>query len=188
MSMFKEHYVGAFVAYTVFFTFAILTWLGLHFKLDWQVSQFPIIPFDVWRILACFVIAVLSGLWPDVDIKSKSQRLFYRVFLILNIGLIFKQMYTISAFLGIFAMLPLIGKHRGWTHSRIIMFILPIPFLLMPMYSSADSFRISETQFDYTNLEGLPFYLASIIGYGTHLQLDGILFRGKKTNKKKRYL
>ena len=180
MSMFKEHYVGAFVAYTVFFVFALLTWLGLHFKLDWQTNRFPIIAFDGWRIIACFLIAVLSGLWPDVDIKSKSQRLFYRIFLIVNIGLIFKQMYMEAALLGFFAMLPLIGKHRGWTHSRLIMFLLPLPFLLLPMYLPVEPFRISEIRFDYTNLEGLPFYLASIIGYGTHLQLDGILLKGKR--------
>lgn len=180
MSMFKEHYVGAFVAYTAFFVLALLTWLVLHFKLDWSTSHFPIIPFDAWRIVACFPIAVLSGLWPDVDIKSKSQRLFYRIFLIIDIGLLFKQMFMESALLGFFAILPLIGKHRGWTHSRWFMFLLPLPFLLVPMYSPVKPFRISELQFDYTNISGLPFYLASLIGYGTHLQLDGILFKGKR--------
>lgn len=180
MSMFKEHYVGAFIAYTAFFVLALLTWLGLHFKLDWTAGQFPIIAFDLWRIVACFLIAVLSGLWPDVDIKSKSQRLFYRIFLIADIGLLFKQMYMESALLGFFAILPLIGKHRGWTHSRLIMFLLPLPFLLSPMYVPIEPFRISAIRLDYTNISGLPFYLASLIGYGTHLQLDGILFRKKK--------
>lgn len=178
--MFREHYVGAFVAYTVFFVLAMLTWLGLHFKLGWQTTEFPVISFDVWRIVICFVIAILSGLWPDVDIKSKSQRLFYRIFLAVDIGLVFKQMYMESALLGFFVMLPLIGKHRGWTHSRLIMFLLPLPFLLLPMYSPIHPFRVNEIQLDYTNLEGLPLYLASLIGYGTHLQLDGILFKRKK--------
>jgi len=178
--MFRGHLIGAFVAYTMFFSLSILAWLGLHFQLGWSTSQFPIISFDIWRIGICFLIAILSGLWPDVDIKSKSQQLFYRVFLIFDIVLLFKQMYMESALLGFFGILPLVGKHRGWTHSRLIMFLLPLPFLLAPMYISTKPFQISAIRFDYTNLEGLPFYLASLVGYGTHLQLDGILFKRKR--------
>ena len=85
-------------------------------------------------IAICFAIAILASIWPDVDIKSTSQVIFYRLFAVVNIVLIFLKMYVYSAFLGFFAMLPMLGKHRGWTHSRITMLLLPAILTIAPYY------------------------------------------------------
>jgi hypothetical protein len=197
MSLFREHYIGGIVAYSAFFVVSVAGSLVGYFLMQLPIDWNPTVPLDMsdgfngnnlWKIGGCFIIAVLSGLWPDVDIKSKSQRICYRIFIGLNLVLIFRGYYAESAVLGLFAMLPLIGKHRGWTHSRLTMLLLPGIFLLLPIYFNRDAFNFCEPTAP-ENLEliktGLPFYTASLIGYATHLQLDGILLRSRKAQQRK---
>lgn len=183
MSMFREHYIGGLVAYTLFFVLSLGASLFGQFTMHVPLERNPTIPADPWSIGACFVVAVLSGLWPDVDIKSRSQQIFYRIFLIFSIVLILRKQYLQSAVLGIFAMLPLLGKHRGWTHSRLTMLLLPAVFFALPFYFDGTPVNFNNLK-PSQNLDliwsGLPFYTASLIGYATHLHLDGILLRSRK--------
>jgi len=193
-----EHRSGGIIAYSVFFVIALAVTLALKFGLHWDVSKVPVISLNVWQVALCFLTAMLAGLWPDVDIKSDGQKIFYRIFIILNIILIYfglyqgnRQYVNISAILGLFAMMPLIGKHRGWTHSRITMLLLPGILLLAPMYNlSLDNLKINSfngiAKPDYTQLAGLPFYIAAVLGYASHLYLDGILFKIPKFLRKKK--
>ena len=187
MSMFREHWIGGLVVYTSFFAISLAaTLIGIFaFRLptDWN----PTVPLEPLKIAACFAIGVLSGLWPDVDTKSKSQQIFYRLFLISNVVLIYKGYYSMSAFLGLFAMFPLIGNHRGWTHSKLTMLLLPAIFLILPIYFQRDQLDRHEL-LAAQNLvllkEGLPFYIASLIGYAAHLHLDGILLQSRKAQRR----
>lgn len=183
MSMFREHYIGGLVAYTLFFVVSLGASLFGQVAMQVPFERNPTIPFNPWSIGACFVVAVLSGLWPDVDIKSRSQQIFYRIFLVFSLILILRKQYLQSAVLGIFAMLPLLGKHRGWTHSRLTMLLLPAVFFALPFYFEGavvdlDNLKSSQNM-DFVR-SGLPFYTASLIGYATHLHLDGILLRSRK--------
>ena len=188
MSMFREHYIGGLIAYSSFFGVSIGASLIGNLAIGWPIDWNPTLPLHPWKIGGCFVIAVLSGLWPDVDIKSKSQQIYYRLFLVFNVVLIIRGLYLESAFLGLFAMLPLIGKHRGWTHSRFTMLVLPAAFLILPVYFHRDLFNpqdlLSSQNLDLIKI-GLPFYVASLIGYATHLHLDGILLRFRKVKRRK---
>ena len=187
MSMFREHWIGGLVAYTSFFAISLgITLIGFfafRLPIDWN----PTVSVEPLKIVACFAIGILSGLWPDVDTKSKSQKIFYRLFLISNVVLIYKGYYAISAFFGLFAMFPLIGNHRGWTHSKLTMLLLPTVFLMLPIYFQRDQLDRSEL-LAAQNLvllkEGLPFYTAGLIGYATHLRLDGILLRSRKAQRR----
>ena len=183
MSMFREHYIGGLIAYTLFFVLSLGASLFGQFTMHVPLERNPTIPADLWSIGACFVVAVLSGLWPDVDIKSRSQQIFYRIFLIFSVILIARKQYLQSAVLGIFAMLPLLGKHRGWTHSRVTMLLLPAVFFALPFYFDGTPINFDSLKSaDHLELvlSGLPFYTASLIGYATHLHLDGILLRSRK--------
>jgi len=120
----------------------------------------------------CFVIAMLGALWPDVDIKSMGQLVFYRLFLVLDLGLLVLYYFQRqarylegAALLGLAAMLPLIGKHRGWTHSRIVMFGLCGAIAAIPMIIEGGVTWV-----------GLPYAIAALLGYASHLFKDGILF------------
>jgi len=116
-----------------------------------------------------FSITLLFALWPDVDIKSKGQLLFYRMFLALDVVLIVTQKIHEAAFLGLFAMLPLIGRHRGWTHSLWAAFLIPTPFLFLPLFYAGKPLNI-----------GLPYYLAAVFGYLSHRFMDGMMWKRKK--------
>lgn len=194
MSMFREHWLGGLTAYGIFFvvsfavTLAVSIFYGSPF--DWN----PTISLNPLEIVGCFVIALLFGLWPDVDIKSKSQKIFYSVLFLLNASLIiFLQKYLAAALLGLFAMLPILSKHRGWTHSKITMILLPSLFLVIPIYVEYPNWRVGwdelpaliDSLLSWERLpnvfrSGLAFYIAGFIGYASHLYLDGILFRSRK--------
>ncbi|MXY27250.1 hypothetical protein F4Y59_03685 [Candidatus Poribacteria bacterium] len=107
------------------------------------------------------------------------------------------QRYLESALLGLFAMLPIMSKHRGWTHAKGTMLLLPGVFLLLPVYATYPEWQDGDNllesfdalveweEFPAIILTGLPFYVASFIGYASHLYLDGILFRSRKAQRRK---
>ena len=201
MSMFREHWIGGLVAYSIFFAISLITTFAVPSLYDgvshgWNPTIPPVIA--PLKIVGCFAIAVLFGLWPDVDIKSKSQKIFYSVLFASNVVLIvFLQKYLESALLGLFAMLPIMSKHRGWTHAKITMILLPGVFLLIPIYSAYSEWTRDGNIADIFNAlaewdglmdalrSGTPFYVASFIGYASHLYLDGILFRSRKAQRQK---
>lgn len=201
MSMFREHWIGGLVAYSTFFIISLIASFAVPILYDMVPQEWnPTIPpvKDFVKIIGCFAVAVLFGLWPDVDIKSKSQKIFYTVLFALNVALIvFFQKYLESALLGLFAMLPIMSKHRGWTHAKITMLLLPSVFLLIPIYAAHSEWKTDGNLINTlkalqkwdglidTVRSGLPFYVASFIGYATHLHLDGILFRSRKAQRKK---
>ncbi|MXV73669.1 hypothetical protein F4Z99_05240 [Candidatus Poribacteria bacterium] len=201
MSMFREHWIGGLVAYSTFFIISLIAAIAVPIFYDTMPSDWnPTIPpvGSFVQIIGCFAVAVLFGLWPDVDIKSKSQKIFYSVLFVLNVVLIvFLQRYLESALLGLFAMLPIMSKHRGWTHAKITMILLPSVFLFIPIYAGypewqsgsnlADQFKALREWDDLPSavLSGIPFYVAGFIGYATHLHLDGILFRSRKAQRQK---
>ena len=201
MSMFREHWIGGLVAYSTFFSISLIATIAVPILYDTVPTEWnPTIPpvWDFIKIIGCFAVAVLFGLWPDVDIKSKSQKIFYTVLFTLNVVLIvFLQKYLESALLGLFAMLPIMSKHRGWTHAKITMILLPSIFLLIPIYTAYPEWRSGDNltadfnalqdwnHFPDAVLSGLPFYVASFIGYASHLYLDGILFRSRKAQRQK---
>jgi len=115
-------------------------------------------------IILFIVIGLLFAIWPDIDTKSLGQKVFYTIFLLMDVYLIWKHQYKIAAYFGLIIILPVLAKHRGWTHSKIAMVLVPLPILLYPM--------IAGGLLDFSNL---PFYTVAVIGYFSHLLLDGRL-------------
>ena len=119
------------------------------------------------RLLKSLVIiwlAVLFALFPDIDIKSKGQALFYRLFFLLDLFLLVQGMYVQAALLGFLALLPILSRHRGWTHTYWAMLLIPAPILIGPMYLAGTP-----------TLDGLPYYLGAVAGYFSHLVADGMI-------------
>src|SRR5205085_9492422 len=104
------------------------------------------------------------ALFPDIDIKSKGQVMFYRLFFLLDLLLLFNGMFKEAALLGFLALLPILSKHRGWTHTIWAMVLIPLPILIGPMYFARQ-----------TTWDGLPYYLGSVVGYFSHLVADGLV-------------
>lgn len=99
MPNYKGHVVGGGVAYIA--TLACLhTWLRPSLSLAVEL----------------LVFTIAGALFPDVDIKSKGQKLFYRVTGLLMIILLVQEQYASCAFMALAALLPLLVNHRGIFH------------------------------------------------------------------------
>ncbi|MEP7219241.1 MAG: metal-dependent hydrolase [Bacteroidota bacterium] len=113
-------------------------------------------------------LAVLFALFPDIDIKSKGQMLFYRLFFLFDLVLLVAKQYEGAALLGFLALIPILSRHRGWTHTIWAMLLIPLPILAGPMLMAKSATTV-----------GLPYYLGAVAGYLSHLMADGMLFRKK---------
>jgi membrane-bound metal-dependent hydrolase YbcI (DUF457 family) len=145
MSSGKGHILGGLV----------FLWLFLHVLSNYFFTPGPL------EIFLYAVIVILFALWPDVDIKSLGQKLFYTVFFAASVVLLVLGEYRIGAWMGCLIILPILANHRGWTHTRLAAVLLPVPLLLIPKVSM-----------DGTLLSGMPFYFAGVTGYFSHLFYD----------------
>lgn len=159
MASYRGHLVGGFVAaagYTVAVTMLPVAQMAeyAHILSGWEA------------IAAVFIIAILFSLFPDVDTKSKGQLLFYWAVFILDGLLIWTRHLEAAAYLGLIAILPLLGHHRGITHSKLAAFIVPLPIIIIPYLYNDKMLPIS-----------VIYYGAAVVGYLSHLLLDGMIIR-----------
>lgn len=76
--------------------------------------------------LQWFLLTIVGALFPDVDIKSKGQGIFYRVILLCLILLYLQKNWYLFAATSFMAMLPVLVRHRGLFHN--IWFVIVVPF------------------------------------------------------------
>lgn len=159
MANWKGHLVGGVIAGTV-------VALGAsHLPIE-QLAEATHLLNDWQPLAALFVIAMLFALFPDVDTNSKAQDIFFGIAFTVDILLLLNGYIQAAAYLGFIAMLPIIGHHRGWTHSKWAMFVVPLPILAVPYLYDPNNLAI-----------GLLFYLAATAGYFSHLLFDGLIWR-----------
>ena len=159
MANYKGHIGGGLVfsaAYAAVISFVPIEKFAEHAGIlkDWQA------------IFAVFVIGMLFALFPDVDTNSKAQDIFFGIVFPLDILLLWQGMIQAAAYLGLIAMLPTIGHHRGWTHKNWAMFVIPLPILVIPYLYNEKILPAS-----------LIYYGAAVVGYFSHLFLDGLIWR-----------
>src|SRR4051794_25867339 len=146
--------------------FGILLLIGLSFT---SVAAAMPLPEKLLKSLGVLWLAVMFALFPDIDIKSKGQMLYYRLFFLLDAGLLLSGRFQQAALLGFLALLPILSRHRGWTHTVWAMILIPLPILAGPVYLAHQPAS-----------EGLPYYLGAVVGYLSHLLADGMLFRRRR--------
>jgi len=116
-----------------------------------------------WEILICFALCLIGAMMPDVDIKSRSQKVIYIILVIVDIVLILFRYDRPAAILGFLAMLPMLTSHRGPFHSILAAIIVPVPALFIPVMIAGNM--------DYKNF-GVSYYIAFFLGYLSHLIAD----------------
>lgn len=116
---------------------------------------------DPQAMAPLLAVCLLASLFPDVDTDSKGKRIFYGLLLVLDGYLLYRGDYKMAAFLGLFAILPGISAHRGWTHTWWAALCFPLPFVALAHYFLGVSWE-----------SALPWYLASLVGYFSHLAID----------------
>jgi len=166
---YRGHLAGATVFFAVY-----LAGLAFVFSVDQayrQLTELELIAYPV----ALFGLCLMFGLWPDVDTNSKGQNLFYALFFLVDVVLIATRHFEEAAYLGLFSILPILGKHRGWTHTYWVMRArdeqhrpVGVPYVIAPERA----------------LAGLPFYGAAVIGYFSHLFMDGLVVRLPRRKRK----
>ena len=164
---YRGHLVGATVFFAVY-----LGVLVLLYSVDQAYRQFTEVELIAYP-LGLFGLCLLFGLWPDVDTNSKGQNIFYSLFFVVDVGLIVAREIEAAAYLGLFCILPALGKHRGWTHTFWAMLLIPSPLLVMPYVLTPER-----------PLAGLPFYGAAVVGYFSHLVFDGMVVRLPRRKRK----
>ncbi len=159
MAGWKGHIAGATVVNTVYLAGVQIT------KSDYLTNSAVLL--SDWQFVAgLYVVAILFGLWPDVDTNSKGQDIFIGIAFISTILLILSARFEAAAYLGLIAMTPIVGKHRGWTHSKLAMFLVPLPMFLLPL---ANLYNQPEVPF--------LLYGSAVVGYFSHLLLDGKIIK-----------
>jgi hypothetical protein len=158
MSGWKGHIAGALVVNTVYVG-------AVKVLPQTRILERPDISLQDWQLLiGLFVVAVLFGLFPDVDTNSMGQNIFFGLAFVAEIVLILTGKFEPAAYLGLLAMTPIVGKHRGWTHSKLAMVAVPLPIVLIPYLHNQHVFTL-----------GLLIYGAAVAGYFSHLLLDGLI-------------
>ena len=94
-------------------------------------------PFMAAEWLAC---SLAGSLFPDIDVKSKGQKLFYWLILILFMLLFYHGRTKVIVGLSFAAVTPMLVRHRGIFHR--LWFVIAIPFatawylgILYPVYA-----------------------------------------------------
>jgi len=107
---------------------------------------------------------VLGALFPDVDTDSRARRLFYGALFVTDAVLLCTDHVRWAALLGLVAMLPALGSHRGWTHRLWAAAIVPGVIL-----------GLAAWLFVWPLGQLGPYYGAAVVGYVSHLVLDRLL-------------
>ncbi len=105
--------------------------------------------------------AIAGALFPDVDIKSKGQKYFYRLLLIIFIVLILEKKFDLLAIMSLLSLVPMLVKHRGLFHRLWFVIMLPLTlWFCMSLY------------FPHVTHELLLYIIFFIAGAISHLYLD----------------
>jgi len=176
MSDFSGHirggYYAAFICLTVMLPFQI-------FFLSFSWLEFPVF----------ILFALFGSMWPDSDIGSKSRIYIYMIFVVIDVILIVVlDYYFEAAVLGLFAMMPAVSKHRGWTHSIKGNLLVGLPLMAPSFFGNG--FLVDLKVYQYRDLLffGVPYFAAFLAGAVSHLYLDrASIFKGlRKSGKNKK--
>ena len=73
-----------------------------------------------------FFFCMIGSLFPDIDIKSKGQKLFYAILFLALCCFLFYQRFDLFISLSLLSIVPLLVKHRGIFHKVWFLIFLSI--------------------------------------------------------------
>jgi hypothetical protein len=74
------------------------------------------VPYSKLQAIEWLLCALVGSLFPDIDTKSKGQKLIYSLLLLLIIVFIIQRRMTYAAYLAVIALIPHVTHHRGMCH------------------------------------------------------------------------
>jgi hypothetical protein len=109
MPGYKAHIVGAVAAFAT-----------ISFVLNDFLQPTPALVFQ------CLGATILGALFPDVDIKSKGQGIFYKGMLVCLVLLLWKRQAYLFVIMSFLALVPVLVRHRGLFHQAWFVIIVPL--------------------------------------------------------------
>lgn len=73
-----------------------------------------------------FLCTLAGAMFPDVDIKSTSQKYLYSVVFLSLLALIGQKKFYTASFIGILSVVPVFSNHRGLFHRTWFVILLPL--------------------------------------------------------------
>lgn len=107
--------------------------------------------------------SLLGSIFPDIDIPSKMQRIFYKTACVIIIIAIMQQSPTTLSIITFFIILIPFIKHRTITHHPLFIILFPCALLAYVPHTDSSFFT-----------SGFIAYLFFIIGAISHIMLDRI--------------
>ena len=147
MPGYRTHVTGAIVS-------AAATLVITHWRM-------PIAALLTSNNIACLAAGACGGLFPDIDIKSKGQKLWYSAIVPLWGAALVMRHTVFICVLSVLAVIPPLLPHRGITHELWFILLAPLggPFLVSVYQPAYLSFAID-------------LYFFFVIGAISHLVLD----------------
>ncbi len=143
MPGFRGHLIGGTITYLL-----ILQYLKL-------------LPIESSVIVSGFVFCLIGSLFPDVDIKSKGQKLFYSLALFVLCCFLWYERTDLFIGLSFLATVPLLVKHRGLFHQ--------VWFLIFISITTGLVIGSFHDQYSAWAMKNALFFLAGAI---SHIVLD----------------
>jgi len=112
------------------------------------------------KLLAIAMSTLAFALFPDIDIKSTTSKIFYGMFLIYLGVLYYLQEFKIATISSMIIISPQITKHRGIFHSLLAAFLIPS----YPLYF----YHTKVISFEFASI----IWASGVLGYIIHLILD----------------
>ncbi|MBI2352710.1 metal-dependent hydrolase [Candidatus Dependentiae bacterium] len=152
MPSYKGHLVGGVIVYLIALC-----------------SMQYIVFFDIALLIQGLLFCLLGALFPDIDTKSKGQKLFYIFWLIVLFYCFLRHYQNLFVFVSFLGALPLLSRHRGLFHS--------VGFLLFILLIIICSFFNFSKKIDYLLLINSGFFT---IGFLSHIFLDKFFSKMKR--------
>lgn len=113
------------------------------------------------QLVEWFICVVAGSLFPDIDTKSKGQKIFYLLLCAAMIICVLHSKFKLLACFALAGMLPLLSKHRGIFHN--FWFILGVVLLTVIYTTNLYPYAYKRIVYD------AGFF---ILGVMSHLYLD----------------
>jgi len=176
---FKGHLAGAIAAGTLSAALAALAGtpedgtvggLGLE---SWPGAG--LLPPEIMIPGLCFALAGAMALFPDLDIGSIPQRWYLRAMFVALVSAWWVDSPQVFTWLAFAALLPMLHRHRGWTHWPPTPWLIAAAMIWMlespspPLWASR---HFSGAEIPWRLWEYRALIFACVAGHYTHLLLD----------------
>lgn len=123
---------------------------------------------DLWQMPLCIGLALTGSIFPDIDIDSKMQRLFWPIIAIVLFAALVKSKFYLFFILAACTIFVMLIRHRTITHQ--FWFVISFPFGL------AWYLGTTKVQTPFVYVSALFF----VVGACSHIFLDRTMSRLKR--------